>query len=69
MPFCSAYDCKNSSTNINNAARISFHKVPKDEDSRRKQWLKNIRREGDLPKDSGSYICSEHFDADCFKTD
>ena len=35
----------------------------------RKQWLKNIRREGDLLKDSGFYICSEHFDADGFKSD
>ena len=68
MPFCTAYGCKKSLTNVNNnTARISFYNLKKDDNSREKQWIKNIRREGDLPKKSGFYICSEHFAADCLK--
>ena len=68
MPFCAAYGCKNSSKDCK-TNNVSFHKIPKQDDLRRKQWIKNLRRQGDLPKDSGFYVCSEHFTADCFKKD
>ena len=68
MPFCAAYGCKNSSKDCktNNANNVSFCKIPKQDDL---QWIKNLRRQGDLPKDSGFYVCLENFTADCFKKD
>ena len=66
MPGCSAYGCSNRSQD---KPELSFHKVPSEKTNKslRKQWLHNIRRDGQLPKDSGFYICSVHFEESCFQ--
>lgn len=67
MPNCAAIGCTNRSNNLSNE-NVSFHKIPSEKNkSLRQQWLHNIRREGDPPKDSGFYICSIHFESDCFE--
>ena len=68
MPNCSAIGCTNRSNNFPNG-EVSFHKIPSEKNNKviRDQWLHNIRRDGDLPKDSGFYICSNHFQENCFQ--
>ena len=46
-----AFGCTNRSSNH---PELSFHIVPIEKRSKsiRKQWLHNIRRDGDLPKDN-----------------
>lgn len=66
MPNCAAFGCTSRSSND---AELSFHRVPsanKNNDCRKK-WLSNIRRAGNLPKDS--VICSKHFEPTCFQRD
>ena len=60
--------CTNRSTSNK---EIQFHKVPSaDKDSNlRKQWLHKIRREGKLPNDKSFYICSDHFQDECYQRD
>ena len=41
--------------------------MKKKNESLRKQWLHNICRKGELPKDSGFYICSADFEESCFQ--
>ena len=69
MVSCSAaIGCTNRSTdNI----KIRFYQVPSEKKNKslRKQWLVNIRRDGQLPKDNSFYICSDHFEENCFKRD
>ena len=57
MVNCSAIGCTNRSAD---QPEISFHQVPteKKNKSLRKHWLHNIRRAGELPKDTGFFICS-----------
>ena len=72
MPSCAAFQCTNrSASNKNKDNKLSFHRIPSEEENGelRKKWLQNIRRAGQLPKDSGFYICSAHFEKDCFKRD
>ena len=67
MVNCSGYGCTNRSTN---RPDLSFHKIPSLKNkSLREQWLHNIRRDGQLPKDASFYICSEHFEQHCFRRD
>ena len=69
MTNCSAFGCTSRSTEDTN---LSFHRVPfkKAKKDLRKRWLENIRRDGNLPKDSSFYICSKHFKPfDCFQRD
>jgi len=64
MVNCAAIGCVNRSTTN---PHVSFHKIPSlKEETRRKKWIVNIRREGTLPKDVSFYICSEHFEETCF---
>ena len=60
--------CTNRSTSNK---ETQFHKVPSaDKDSNlRKQWLHKIRREGKLPSDKSFYICSDHFQDECYQRD
>ena len=60
--------CTNRSTSNK---EIQFHKVPSaDKDSNlRKQWLHKIRQEGKLPNDKSFYICSDHFQDECYQRD
>ena len=57
MSNCGAVGCTNRSTKNPN---LSFHRV-------RDEWLQNIKRKEPLPKNF--YICSEHFEKDCFEKD
>ena len=67
MPSCSAIDCVNRS----NSSSLSFYQLPSQHKrpELRKKWLLNIRRDGILPKDRSFFICSEHFEKDCFERD
>ena len=51
MVNCSAFGCTNRSSNH---PELSFHIVTSEKRSKsiRKQWLHNIRRDDDLPKDN-----------------
>ena len=51
MVNCSAFGCTNRSSNH---PELSFHIVPSEKRSKsiRKQWLHNICRDADLPKDN-----------------
>ena len=65
MPSCAAYNCTNRSSK---ESEISFHRVPAENRNKplRARWIQIIRRKDNLP--SGSfYICSTHFEDDCFK--
>ena len=59
MANCSAFGCTNRSSNH---PERSFHIVPSEKGSKsiRKQWIHNIHRDGDLPKDNSFFICSAH---------
>ncbi|KAK2558915.1 THAP domain-containing protein 2 [Acropora cervicornis] len=59
VPGCTNYSAK--STNI------SYHKIPKDPQLR-KAWISRLRREN-LPPLKNCYVCSEHFDNECFESD
>ena len=64
MPNCAAWECTNRSSQ---KRQLSFHRVPSEnrDPVRRKRWIQNIRREGELPKDC--YIYSEQFTEDSFE--
>ena len=67
MVSCSAFGCTNRSENC---PEISFHRIPSwKKKELRKKWLHNIRRVGTLPSDQSFYICSSHFEENCFKRD
>ena len=67
MVNCAAFGCTNRSTS---RPDLSFHKIPSVKNKvLRQKWLHNIRRTGNLPKDSSFSICSEHFEEDGFKRD
>ena len=57
MSNCGAVGCTNRSTKNPN---LSFHRV-------RDEWLQSIKRKEPLPKNF--YVCSEHFEKDCFEKD
>ena len=67
VKVCAAFECTNR---YNPESEISFHKLPKrNREKVRKEWLKNIKRDGKLPKDEYFYICSKHFEDECFERD
>lgn len=64
MPSCGAPDCTNRSSKDLDR---SFHRLPSaNHGERRKAWLAKIKRQI-LPKEL--YICSDHFETDCFERD
>ena len=65
MPNCAAYNCTNRSSK---ESEISFHRVPAENRNKmlRARWIQNIRRKDNFPS-HGSFICSAHFEDDCFK--
>ena len=68
MPNYCAFGFSNgSSTSI----EILFHELPSKSKrpSIKKQWLINIKRGGELPKEEHFVICSHHFDEDCIERD
>ena len=70
MPSCAAIGCVNRS---GKNPSLSFHQIPSNKRKEiRQEWLRRIKRgqnEKYLPKDSTLYICSEHFEKDCFERD
>ena len=64
---CAAFGCTNRSTS---RWDLSFHKIPSVKNKvLRQKWLRNIRRTGNLTKDSSFSICSEYLEEDWFKHD
>ena len=68
MVSCGAIGCTDRSSSNK---EIHFYQVPsaKHNPTLRKQWLHNIRRDGKLPKDKSFYICSDHFEEECYQRD
>ena len=65
MGFCVAVNCGNNSFKKNKNTAVSFFRLPKNEQMKKK-WLNNIKREN-LPKEVR--ICHLHFEESCFKRD
>ena len=70
MPSCTTIGCVSHS---GKKPSLSFHQIPSYKLKEiRQEWLRHIKRgqnEKYLPKDSKLYICSEHFEKDCFERD
>ena len=70
MSGCAAIGCANSS---GKNPSLSFHQIPSNKRKEiRQEWLRRIKRgqnEKYLPQDLTLYICSEHFENDCFERD
>ena len=70
MPSCTTIGCVSHS---GKKPSLSFHQIPLYKLKEiRQEWLRHIKRgqnEKYLPKDSTLYICSEHFEKDCFERD
>ena len=66
MPSCSAYGYTNRASKESD---ISFHRVPKESRNKllRAKWLQNIKRKDNMPSDNSFYICSTHFEDNCFE--
>ena len=66
MVNCCVPGCTNFSRKT---VDVSYHKVPTDKDKQlQKAWILRIRREN-LPPLANCYVCSEHFEAECFEAD
>ena len=70
MPIFTVIGCINRS---GKNPSLSFHQIISNKRKEIKQeWLRHIKRgenEKYLPKDLTLYICSEHFEKDCFERD
>ena len=70
MSGCATIGCVNSS---GKNSSLSFHQIPSNKrEEIRQEWLRRIKRgqnEKYLPEDLTLYICSEHFENDCFERD
>lgn len=68
MVHCCAPGCKNYSSKTKDLeVVVSYHKIPS-EPKLQKAWIARLRREN-LPPLKNCYVCSEHFEADCFVPD
>lgn len=65
MTWCVAVDCSSNSFTKTRAKGVRFFQLPKNE-SLKKKWLQNIKREN-LPKKPT--LCELHFEESCFKRD
>ena len=71
MPSCSVPDCNNRSAK-DKIRGVTFHQLPVWNPHFAKQWLDQLRRDErfGFPKNlENVYVCNEHFNDDCFKTD
>ena len=68
MPNCAAFGCTNRSSE---KPSLLFRQIPSGTRDKqlRTRWLNNIKRDGELPKNNSFYICSEHFEDECFERD
>ena len=64
----SVIGCTNRSTYNPN---IQFYQIPSEKKNKplHKQWLHNVCRAVQVPKDKSFYICSNHFKEDNFQRD
>ena len=67
MVYCSAVGCNSNSNKKDKPKEISFHRLPREE-SLRKVWLANLKRENP-PPEKNIRICSLHFDHDQLELD
>ena len=58
MPNCAAFSCTN---------RLVKNRHYYFDKQLRTRWLNNIKRDGELSKNNSFYICSEHFEDECFE--
>ena len=65
MPWCVALGCNNNIFKMNRGKDVSFSRIPKDGNLKRR-WVQNIKRQN-LLKDPK--ICHLHFEESCFKRD
>ena len=65
MTWCVAVGCSSNSFKKNRVKGLRFFQLPRNE-SLKKRWLHNIRREN-LPKNPS--VCELHFEENCFKRD
>ena len=70
MPSCATVACVSRS---GKCPYLSFHQIPSYKRKEiRQEWPRHIQRgqnEKYLPEDSTLYICSEHFEKECFERD
>ena len=63
MVHCCVPGCTNYSATTEN---VSYHKIPKDP-SLKNAWIACLRRDN-LPPLENSYVCSDHFEKECFES-
>ena len=69
MVSCCVPDCYNYSAKTKKAGdKVTYHRIPQDDPQRTKAWLERIRRKN-MPPLENCYVCSDHFQPSCFKTD
>ena len=61
---CIAFGCKNRSSKAE-CRDLSWHLLPLSNKNLLAQWLLKLRREN-TPVNKNSYVCSQHFEANCF---
>lgn len=68
--ICSVLGCSNRDDGNHQSKGITFHRFPHAlrETDRLRMWLLNVNRNRTIPLNK-SYLCSEHFTADCFDED
>ena len=67
MPVCVAVGCSNRSPRDTERG-ITFHRLPAGNESLKKEWLVKVKRVN-LPKLSCCFVCSDHFEPNCFQVD
>lgn len=63
MPYCMVPGCTNDSK-TSKEKEISYHRLPKDK-KLSKIWIEKTKRKNP-PKRESCYVCSEHFEPQCF---
>ena len=62
--YCGVKNCRN---NDKDNADLYFHVLPSNPENIREEWLRRIRKNGDMPKRLN--VCSEHFEPECYERD
>ena len=64
VKHCIAFGCQNRSSKAE-CKDLSWHSLPLSNKNLLAQWLVKLRREN-TPVNKNSYVCSQHFEANCF---
>ncbi|KAL9973404.1 hypothetical protein ACROYT_G019860 [Oculina patagonica] len=64
VKHCIAFGCQNRSSKAE-CKDLSWHSLPLSNKNLLAQWLVKLRREN-TPVSKNSYVCSQHFEANCF---